>query len=148
MTIVGVGNLHRGDDAAGLLAAQRIRARQGPWRVLEWSGDMLGVFDAVGPESSVVFIDAVCTGRPAGTIQRWDACAAAPPERTLRCSTHGFSLLTAIELARATGRLPDSVVLYGVEGACFDAGAELTPAVAEAIESVAERVILEVSQHA
>jgi hydrogenase maturation protease len=39
-------------------------------------------------------------------------------------------------------------VLYGVEGACFDAGAELTPAVAEAIESVAERVILEVSQHA
>jgi hydrogenase maturation protease len=41
-----------------------------------------------------------------------------------------------VELARALGRLPPRLVFFGIEGACFDAGETLTPAVAAAVEQL------------
>lgn len=148
MTIVGVGNPYRGDDAAGLIAVQRVRQRKPGVRVVEWTGDLVEMFDAVAPESSVIIVDAVLTGAAPGTVLRWDASARPLPERGMRASTHAFSVSTAIELARAIGRLPASVVLYGIEGVTFDEGAGMSPQVSASIDQVVESVIEEAGRHA
>jgi len=46
-------------------------------------------------------------------------------------------------LGRALGRLPSCVVVYGVEGAEFAAGTELSDAVASVIDELADRVLRE-----
>ena len=56
-------------------------------------------------------------------------------------STHAFTVAQAIELARSLGRLPARLVVVGIEGRSFEAGAALGPAVAAAIEPAAERVL-------
>jgi hydrogenase maturation protease len=50
----------------------------------------------------------------------------------------------AVELARSLAQLPPHLVVYGIEGANFAAGVELSPAVEQAVEMVVERLAQEV----
>jgi hydrogenase maturation protease len=59
-------------------------------------------------------------------------------------STHGMGPGDAIGLGRALGRLPERLVIYGIEGEEFGEGAALTPSVVAAIDEVVERVEREV----
>jgi Ni,Fe-hydrogenase maturation factor len=68
------------------------------------------------------------------------------PRELLSPSSHGFGLADAIKLARALGRAPQTIVIYAVEGACFDAGAALTRAVAAAVDETARLVAAEVER--
>ncbi len=148
MTIVGIGNLFRGDDGAGLAVAREIRARQPGLRVIERSGNLLDLFDSLGNESAVLIVDAVSSGAAAGHLFRWDASVEALPSTAMRGSTHGFGVAEAIELARARKQLPATVLVFGIEGAHFDPAVNLSAEVSAAIPRVAERVIQEATCHA
>jgi hydrogenase maturation protease len=84
-----------------------------------------------------VLIDAVRGGGPAGTVHRFDASHVALPALFARTSSHAIGLGETIELGRALGRLPRRVIVFGVAGARFGAGASLSPAVAEAVPRAA-----------
>ena len=87
-----------------------------------------------------MLVDTVVSGAAPGTIHRFDASDEPIPARALRSSTHAIGLAETIELARALGRLPKSVVVYGIEGASFEAGAPLSPDVAAAVARLVERI--------
>ena len=132
--VIGVGNAARGDDAAGVIAARRLGG-------IEHEGDPVALLDVWRGAATVIVIDAVSSGAPPGTVHRFDATAAPLPTQ-LRgsSSTHALGLAEAIELGRTLGQLPARLIVYGIEGERFEAGAELTPAVAAAIEAVVEAV--------
>lgn len=143
---IGLGNASRRDDAAGLEVARRIRALSptGLIDVREHEGEMLGLLDVWEGAQAVVLIDAVRSGAPPGTIHRLEASSAAIPT-SLRggASTHAVGLAEAIELARALGRLPDRLVIFGVEGGSFDHGRGLSPEVQAVVGPLAEAVVRE-----
>jgi hydrogenase maturation protease len=132
--VIGLGNAARGDDAAGLIAARRLGG-------VEHEGDALALLDVWDETASAVVIDAVASGAEPGTIHCFDAGAGPLPAR-LRSSTstHAIGLGEAIELARALGRLPTRLIVFGIEGERFEAGAALTPAVAEAVDALVRQV--------
>ena len=147
--VIGVGNLHRGDDAVGLLVARRVRQRAPEGvRVLEHTGEGAALMEAWKGAGQVVLIDAVSSGGKPGAIIRVDC-------RRVDCrdwkggsdpglvSSHGFGVAQAIQLAAVLGRLPPRMVLYGVEAGGFDPGAEPSPQVAGAVEQVADLVLKE-----
>src|SRR4029077_5683013 len=116
---------YRGDDAAGLVVARRLRDLG--VEALEQEGDPVALLEVFARRAAVVLVDAVQSGAPPGTVHRVDVSAAALP-RALRGSTsaHAVGRGEAIDLARTRGLLPQHVVVYGVEGARFDSGAELS----------------------
>ena len=59
-------------------------------------------------------------------------------------SSHAFGVAEAIELARALDLAPKRIVVYAIEGVCFDAGAPFTPPVLRAAEEVADCIAREV----
>ena len=61
-------------------------------------------------------------------------------------STHAFGVGEAVELARVLGKLPDRVVVYGVEGGEFAAGEGLTAPVEAAVEPAAQAVLDDLEQ--
>ncbi len=140
--VVGVGNTFRGDDAVGLAVAERLRGRVPagvdvvpcelePSRLIEaWEG-----------ATSALLVDAVDSGAWPGTVTRFDASDEPLPARAFRSSTHAFGVGEAIELARALGRLPGHVLVYGVEGEEFAAGEGLTPSVKAAVERTVTAVL-------
>jgi len=129
--VIGLGNAARGDDAAGLLAARAVGG-------VELEGDPSALLDLLDGAPAATLVDAVASGAAPGTVHRFDA-SAEPLPASLRSSTstHAIGLADALELARALGRLPRRVIVYGIEGAAFAAGDAVTPAVARAVEHVA-----------
>lgn len=136
MLILGCGNPNRADDAAGLLAARRLRELG--IDAQEHSGDMLALMDEWSNEEEVILVDAVVTGAAPGAIITWDARQAPLPPDCGLCSSHALGVAEAIELARALNRLPRKLTVYGIEAANFEPGGPPSPAVADAVERLAQ----------
>ena len=145
--VIGIGNPTRGDDAAGLAVARRIReAAPGHVTVTELAGDQLALLDAWTGAREVYLIDAVCSGGTPGTVYRFDA-AEPLTVHFWHCGTHTFSLADVIELARALGRLPARLTGFGIEGATFEPGAPLSPEVEAAVEAVTALLLRELREN-
>ncbi len=141
--ILGIGHPWRGDDAAGLAVAARLRARGLP--ALDHDGDGADLMERWQGRGRVVIVDAMRSGAPVGTVRRIDATAAPLPHGLLTRNSHLFGLAEAIETARALGRLPSQLILYGVEAASFDLGADLSAPVERSVGRTVDRIIDEVA---
>lgn len=148
--VIGIGNPERGDDGAGGAVARQIRACSHPGvHVIEQSGqaaDLIGVWQTLNP-STVYVVDAMSSGAAPGTIRRFDT-QAAPLPAAFRSgtSTHDLGLVQAVELARVLGCLPPRVIVYGIEGQCFNLGAALSAEVEAAALQAAAQIIQEIRQ--
>lgn len=149
MLILGAGNPFRQDDAAGLQVARRLRTRVPPGvTVVEAEGDLMSAIEDWREEEEVVLIDAMNSGVHPGTVLRFEAHDRPVPASFSNSSTHSFGVAEAVELARALGKLPPRVIIYGIEGKHFAAGEEMSREVAHAVGEVVERVLQEISSHA
>ena len=149
VVVVGVGNAVRGDDAAGLVVAERVRRRAADGvDVVECEQEPTRLLDAWAGADLALVVDASLSGAEPGTIRRFDAIAEHVPARTFRSSTHAFGIGDAVELGRALGRLPERVVVFGIEGADFALGSGLSAPVASAVDEVAEAVLGELEEAA
>jgi hydrogenase maturation protease len=145
IVVIGVGNEYRSDDRAGIAVARRLRALfPADVTILEESGEGTALMETWQGAAWVTLVDAVRSGASPGTIHRLDARAAPLPMGFFHYSTHAFSVAEAVELARSLDQLPAHLVVYGIEGANFAAGTELSPAIEQAVEVVVERLAEEV----
>ncbi|HZS29906.1 MAG TPA: hydrogenase maturation protease [Gaiellaceae bacterium] len=140
--VIGVGNALRGDDAAGVEVVERLNGRVPPGVVVAACDEEPSrLIEAWADADAVVLVDTVASGERAGTLHRFDAGETPIPARTLRSSTHAIGLAETIELARALGKLPARLVVYGIEGAAFESGASLTPAVEDAVGKLVDTIL-------
>jgi hydrogenase maturation protease len=139
--VIGVGNDLRGDDAAGLLVARKLRGICGDdLRVVECEGEPVGLLDMWQGCELTIIVDATQSGAAPGTIRRIAAHSGPLPPGLAGTSTHLLGVAEAVELARALGRLPARTIVYGIEGATFDTGAPLSEVVQAAVERVAAAI--------
>ncbi|HEY2543832.1 MAG TPA: hydrogenase maturation protease [Gaiellaceae bacterium] len=130
--LIGVGRERYGDEGAGPAVARILAAELADSvRVAECDGDPATILAVWKGCVHAVVVCATQSGAPAGTIRR--VAAHAGPLG----APYPQGIVDAVELARARGRLPDRTIVYGIEGATFSAGAELSPASAAAAERVA-----------
>lgn len=132
--VIGVGNEHRGDDAAGIEVLRKLTSSR-----VEKVTDCSNLLDIWDGEPSVIVVDAMRSGRAAGTVIELDGLSQAFPTKAFP-STHSFGLAEAIELGRILGRLPESLTVYGIEAAALQPGDEMTPAVEAAVDEVVSRI--------
>lgn len=137
--VIGVGNDLRGDDAAGWEAVRRL-SPSGALVLHEHGGDAPGLVGLWGPDDDVVVVDAVVSNDPPGTIVEIDALAAPLPADLSWATTHGSGVAEGIELGRALGLLPRSLVLVGISAKSFDLGAPMSAEVERAVAKVVRRL--------
>jgi hydrogenase maturation protease len=144
IVIIGVGNVDRGDDGAGVAVARKIVELQGTGiDVLQESGEGTSLIEAWKGAKCVILVDAIQSGAAPGTIRRIDAGGEPIPAGSFRGSTHGFGVADAIELARTLGELPAGLVVFGIEGQDFTPGGKLSPAVRRAVTIAAAQILRE-----
>ncbi len=144
--LLGIGNIDRGDDAAGRLVARSLQGNlPDDIEVVELDGEATALLARFEGAEAAFLVDACWSGAPAGTIRRLDVNATPLPQGLFGVSTHGFGLAEAVELARALGQLPPCCVVYAIEGASFEAGAPISQAVAAAVADVAARLRIEIA---
>lgn len=144
--VVGCGNLIRGDDAAGPVLVRLLADRDLPEGVRLIDGGTAGmdVAFAMRGASRVVVVDASRIGVEPGTVHRVpgsELTDLAPPEGNL----HRFRWDQALGFAQwlLKEEYPDDVTVWLIEGASFEPGAPLTPAVEAAVAQVAEAIAVQ-----
>ncbi len=158
LRIIGCGNFDRGDDAAGLLVVRCLHAlgvetvgadisgvESGGIEILEQSGESFSLMDCWTGFEHVILVDATAPRGTPGRVQVWNAQSGRLPEEVFPSSTHAFGLREAVELARVLNRLPQTLLIYGIEGKQFSVGAPLSPEVERAVVSVADQLMIRVS---
>ncbi len=148
LRIIGCGNFDRGDDAAGLMVARRLQAfgvetlgvEIPGVEIMEQSRESLSLMDCWLGYEHVILVDATAPRGTPGQIREWNAHANTLPEDVFPCSTHAFGVREAVELARVMNRLPQTLLIYGIEGKQFSFGAPLSPEVEGSVESVAQQL--------
>ncbi len=143
--LIGIGNLLRGDDAVGRIAAQHLRQRSVPaLRVLEHDGEGASLMEVWKSEQTVIVIDAISSRRKPGTIHRFDVTRHPLQKRILHSSTHAFGLHEAIQLAKSLQQLPGRLIVYGIEVQSSAIGTPLSAVVENAVPRLVDRIVREV----
>jgi hydrogenase maturation protease len=142
LTVIGVGNPDRGDDAAGLDVVRALEGRlPHDVDIVENHGSLNELMTAMEQTDCAILIDATQSGAEPGTIHEFDAANETLPIGYFRCSTHAFGVAEAIELSRTLGNLPRMLLVFGIEGRDFSPGARLSGGIREAVEKTSSLVV-------
>ncbi len=140
LLLIGVGNRDRGDDAVGPVVCDLVREARLPGiELVVFEGAMVDLALHWEPSDHVWIVDAAAPAGHPGRTNRIDALASTF-DMPGAVSTHSIDVSAAVELARVLERMPASLTLVGIEGASFEHGAPLTPAVTHAAGRVVARV--------
>jgi hydrogenase maturation protease len=141
VTLIGIGQSLRGDDAAGLEAVRRWREQfietasrpEVQVEVCELPG--LGLLDLFEGADAVLLVDAVQSGAAVGTIHQIGSEELAA-FRADSNSAHGWGVAETLELARQLGLPLPFIHLIGIEAGIVEIGAGLSAEVEAAIPKV------------
>lgn len=148
IAIVGIGNPYRGDDAAGWAVIDGLKEKAGSAiKLVKQQGDIAELIDIFAHYQSVYVVDACSSSELAGTWQRIDAHKQPIMEDAPQTSTHGFSLSQAVSLAKILDQLPNKLILYAIKGTHYSISDELSPPVAESVNSVIQAILNEEDIH-
>ncbi len=159
VALIGLGNTLRGDDAIGLVIAERVVERLSSLGEhdaracidLHRGGlDALAIVAAWSDAAMAIVVDAAVSGAAPGSLHRFElaagADAGATPLRNAlgRTSSHGLGLAEAIALGTALGRLPPRLVCFALEAQGFEAASGLSQPVDGAVHAAVARIADEI----
>jgi hydrogenase maturation protease len=149
-TVIGIGNPYRRDDGAAACVLARLAPLIDPAqvRLVELDGEPVRLVQSWEGAHAVWLVDAVRSGRPAGSFHEVAADRLADIDK---CSTHlgGGHLLglgDAVDLARVLDLLPASVRVLGIEGVDFADGVGLSAEVDAGCSAAATHLAAEIRQ--
>ncbi len=138
MKIIVAGNPFYGDDGVGAAVLEGIRERRllPGAELIDIHTDALALLDHLVPGEKHIIIDAAQMGLDPG-----DVVAFRPDEVKLRIqqdnlSVHGFGLAEAFAMAETIGRMPEDVLIVGVEPERIEINRGLSDVVAAAVPRV------------
>ena len=142
--VIGIGNPDRGDDGVGAAVARLLAPRLPPEiRVSARACDLTSLlYDWAGADNAICIDASEPAGSP-GRIRRLDLAHDSLPAELLPISSHGFGLAEMVVLARTLGQAPTSIIVYAIEGLCFDPGAALSPPVIASVVTAADLIASE-----
>lgn len=147
VAVTALGHPHRGDDAAGILVAEALRTvLPTDVALLLENGDALSLLDHWSTRDAVVCVDALASMGKPGKVHRFDLSIDTLTPESAGTSSHALGLAEVIALGRALRLTPGTIIVYAIEGCCFDIGAEPTPEVVAAVAPAARDIAREVAR--
>ncbi len=146
--VLGLGNILLSDEGVGVHVVRLLRERyEFPQEVEVLDGGTLGLdlLPYVEEARRLLLIDAVQMDIPAGTVARLEGDEVMAIFR-MQISPHQMGVHDLLAAARLLDHYPDQVVLWGIQPAVLDVGLELSPPVANQVESLVRNVLIELQQ--
>ncbi len=160
--VLGLGNMLLKDEGVGVHVAQQLQKRKLPDNVDSTGSPQVEVIDGGTAGSDIllsqqcpyklVVIDAMKTGRKAGTIYKARFKAEEKDklnrlfgeDKESKISLHQVGLIDALAVAEKIGREPREVTIIGVEPKQIDYSLELTEEVKQKIPAIINTVLEEI----
>ena len=151
--VVCIGNELVADDAVGHAVFTRLGEQGLPEGVrLEYCGvGGIALLELLtGQEKLMIVVDAVQLGDPIGTVRLWSWDELPVLAGGSAISAHGIGLKDTLAIGQTLypERMPERILLVGVEGRCFDQlGEAMSPEVAAAVPVVVAAVDKALNHH-
>lgn len=146
--VLGIGNLILQDEGLGIQAIQQLQAQfeiPPEIEILDGGTSGMELLTPISDAEQIIILDAVKTGKPAGTIIRLDNEEIPTFFRT-KVSPHQIGLADVLAAATLTDSMPRNLVLFGVEPLEIDLGMELSAPVAEQIPCLVQMIVDELKE--
>ena len=154
VTLIGIGQSFRGDDAAGILAVQQWQNTQPGLaghpdlriEIAETPG--IGLLGLIAGSQSAILVDAVRSGNPPGMMHILTEKDISSFYEGAGLG-HGWGVAETLELGHTLGRedLPQTIHIIGIEGAQFELGCDLSQEVNTLLPSVLQEITKLIRQH-
>jgi hydrogenase maturation protease len=140
LLVVGCGGPYAADDKVGLEIVHRLQARGDcGCEFLELASGGLDLLYSFEKAEIILFVDAVQSGAPAGTVHLLPLPSREVAPRAMgRVSGHGWGLQETLRLSQSLGLRVPRLMLLGVELESVTPGLPLTPPVEAALRAVVE----------
>lgn len=142
MTVLGVGNVIRMDDGAGIHVLRALTGTT-PAHVELADGGTLNftLLEAISGRDGLIVVDAAQLHAAPGTVRvlhgiDMDRFVARPGA----VSVHELSISELLDMARLRGDLPSRRAMVGIQPANIDWGSQLSPAVVDAIPEAVRQI--------
>ena len=141
--MIGLGNPIMGDDGFGLAVLRRVQER---WQVPSdvelldggtWGMQLLPLIEGA---RRVLVLDAIDAGASPGTLVVLEG-ADLPGYFSHKLSPHQIDLREVLGLAALRGTLPHELVAIGAQPERIELCAELSPALADRVDEIAEQAV-------
>ena len=146
LVIIGCGNLNRRDDGVGVVIAQKLQAYlsktpQSNVRVFDAGTGGIDVMFLARGARFLIIIDACVSGSEPGTVFKLDAQKVINRPKP-SYSVHDFRWDHALYAGHQIFKdeFPKNIMVYLIEVADTSFGVELTPCIAQAVETVFELI--------
>lgn len=137
--VIGVGSPH-GDDQVGWLIADRLAVRGYREFPIEKVATPLEILDRLENVAWLGICDACHGSGKAGTWNRWTWPNVELTQQRF-AGSHDFSLTAVLNLAARLGKLPQTVVIWGVEVETCQPAEAISATALAAVEPVANSMI-------
>lgn len=145
--IIGMGNPQLSDDGVGLAVAvavaEQLKGRM-KLTVTELNTGGIRLMEAMAGFRQAVVVDAMLSGAPPGTVQRFDPGNFVTTRNTF--SSHDTDFTTAYDLGKMAGvPLPEQLSFWGIEAREFDLfGERFTDEVTAALPGAVRQIVAEI----
>ncbi len=147
--VLGCGNTLMGDDGVGIRVIERLQEMKLPENVevIDAGVGGLSILSWIEDADKAVIVDAVQTGNePPGTVYEFTD-KELPPSNMFMLSLHDLNLVDTINVGRVVQKMPDEIVIIGVEvKRVAEFTKELTPEVEAALPEVIGLVLKEINK--
>ena len=141
LTVIGIGNRLRGDDGAGPLVIDRLKAMDHPQlELIDAGSDAIGLLEFFEGRDRVLIVDACQMGKQPGEYAIFTAAEVdAVLDHDLQ-SLHGLGLSEMLRMGSDLGMLPDDLSILGIqpETLAFQEGLSVR------VNAAADRVVAEI----
>ena len=145
--VLGIGNILVGDDGFGPRVLEELQTREIPENVelIDAGVGGMAILSWIEDADKIIIIDSVQTGNePVGTVYRFTD-KEMPPSDMFMLSLHDLNLVDTINIGRVVQKMPDEIIIYGVEVIRLaEFTKEMSPEVEATIKEVADLVIEEI----
>lgn len=145
--VLGIGNLVMSDDAVGVIVAQRLQKEYrfaDNVEILDGGTLGLDLLPKLENITNLIMIDAVETGKPAGTCVRLSG-QELPIALQTKISPHQMGLKDLLAVSELMGHSPKEMVLIGVQPGSIEMDVGLTPEVEAELETLVSNVLTELA---
>ncbi len=143
--VIGIGNAFRGDDSAGLSVLRALAGSEpGGSALAECHGDVAELMWLWKGRKKVILVEAMRTGALPGTISRVVLPDELVPNGLSEASLTGLRAWEAIDSVQRVGEIPETLVVFGIEGRRFTFGSDVSEEVRRNIPRLAGMVLKEI----
>lgn len=145
--VLGIGNILVGDDGFGPRVLEDLQTREIPENVelIDAGVGGMSILSWIEDADKIIIIDSVQTGNePVGTVYRFTD-KEMPPSNMFMLSLHDLNLVDTINIGRVVQKMPEEIIIYGVEVIrVAEFTKEMSPEVEAAVKEVADLVMEEI----